>query len=827
MINTQKRLNLLGRMANDGLQLVFTAQFSEEVLEQTCARLEALALQKRLWAGTNLCIQRELIQNPLFAPIYRAMCDQGAGDDVAEAMLQAAENCQEQLTQYPEAQVLAAAALELRPALKFEYMKHYLPFVCYEEEEQAILNNLETFPVMEWESASCLTEHQRSMMSLPFLGLYLFNWQDNEREALELLEQNPPLQKILMLHYRRGALLFLDRKSLRDLKWLKEADVERFRQLMEAFENDTEDLEKFWTLWLENRAGRYDLDWLLDQPRPIPKERRLELFKSRLSYLNAIYTGRLHLDFEKVRQYQLPILIYAVEHKKKRFLDLVSQNNELFFSLGRYSLLFEDGFCERCNLNSLTAKNLRDSDSMERSKNFLSLLGEEQQYTFEELHLLWRQKECYVKLYTMLTPLSVDQRLVTFRQLAKRNLVDLFIQDECLEQLAQCLLQKPFSAWYQEEFGHIRDLTRQTAMGLLQHYSTLRLFIPELQIEADAVFALHNRSKLSGYQNWQQVRASILLEDEDWTYLREHMAFNDEFVGTYQTSIVDFLLRGGSAMVRPLYEELRYSSDGEKGCEALRRIVQAELMGKFYKLKYFAGDLRQELHYPIQAVQEEVWKQNLSLSRSEFEAEEVDDFYHTLQIGELPHRTCLSYRWGNQRNCLLAAFDSNKKIILVRQAGRVVARACLRLTKGSFQQPPELQFEFADLSREDRSSGDSANTEKLVLFLEHIYITGLDQSEEKLVKEMAVALTTQKAVKLGAVAVLAHPYCDCYPREQYISAPIYIYISKSKNGNQYLDSLGGAAVASAKEKYTRATFLIERTALGHAGAAEKKEGKTE
>lgn len=49
-------------------------------------------------------------------------------------------------------------------------------------------------------------------------------------------------------------------------------------------------------------------------------------------------------------------------------------------------------------------------------------------------------------------------------------------------------------------------------------------------------------------------------------------------------------------------------------------------MGQFYKLKYFAGDLKQEIHYPIQEAREGVWKQNLSLTRPGLMAKEVDDF---------------------------------------------------------------------------------------------------------------------------------------------------------------------------------------------------------
>lgn len=381
------------------------------------------------------------------------------------------------------------------------------------------------------------------------------------------------------------------------------------------------------------------------------------------------------------------------------------------------------------------------------------------------------------------------------------------------------MLEKPFGAWYEKDFGHIRGLTRQTAMLMLQHYPEIQAFIPEFRAEADAVFAVSNASKITGFSNWSQVCGSILVTDQNWAYLKENMGFSEEFVREYQPGIVNFLLRGGSSMVRPLYNELQYRNESEKNCEALRRIVQAELMGQFYKLKYFAGDLKQEIHYPIQEAREDVWKQNLSLTRLGLMAKEVDDFYHTIRMGELPHFTCLSCYQGSQRDCLLAAFDSNKKIILVYKDESVVARACLRLTKGSFQQPSTLNFEFADLSKEDVPTGSHAYSEKLVLFLEHIYTSGLKKSEETAAKEMVVALATQKAEELDAVAVLSNQYRGCYPSGRYVSAPIYIYISKSKNGRQYLDSLGGAAVTLAEEQYKQESFFVERAALDRAHAA--------
>lgn len=432
MRNTLKHLTLLTRMKDDGLLPALTGSFSEDAIEQACGQVETLQLQKRLHIRKTKRIQEELIRVPNFAALYGVLCRQEIGDEEIASVLESADGYGEKLTAYPQEQVLAVMKLELLPSLRFEYLKYYFPFVMYEEEEQVILDNLQTFPIAEWKGLSMLTEHQRDMMRQPFLGSYLFFWHQNERKALELLEQNRPLQRVCILLYRYGVRLFLSVERLKDLRWMKMTDVGKFRRLLAVFEYDAEDLSAFFDLWLDNHAGQYDLNWFISQPHPLSKERREEILCNQLSYLNALYAGRLHLDFNAVRQFQFSILIYAVEHRKKHFLELVDQNSEVFLSLGRYSLLFEPGFCEHCNINSLTLKNLKASDSVNRSDSFFTLLEEGQQYTFEEMYQLWHQKEVYVRLYTMLTPLSIDQRLLTLRQLIKRDLVSqysIYIED--------------------------------------------------------------------------------------------------------------------------------------------------------------------------------------------------------------------------------------------------------------------------------------------------------------------------------------------------------------------------------------------------------------
>ena len=121
------------------------------------------------------------------------------------------------------------------------------------------------------------------------------------------------------------------------------------------------------------------------------------------------------------------------------------------------------------------------------------------------------------------------------------------------------------------------------------------------------------------------------------------------------------------------------------------------------------------------------------------------------------------------------------------------------------------------------AAGKSAAGEKAVLFLESVYTSRLNDIEKEEVMKLAVSLTTQKAAELGVVAVLARKYLGCYERDEYVLAPFYVYISKSKNGWQYLDSLGGAAYTSAKEEYVEHPFLVTQTAMHHTGANNRNE----
>ena len=72
-----------------------------------------------------------------------------------------------------------------------------------------------------------------------------------------------------------------------------------------------------------------------------------------------------------------------------------------------------------------------------------------------------------------------------------------------------------------------------------------------------------------------------------------------------------------------------------------------------------------------------------------------------------------------------------------------------------------------------------------------------------------LSLVKEKAEKLGARLVLSSSYKNVLENKNYVLTNFYMYISASKNGSQYLDSLGGAAGVSASGSYTCNTFLLE------------------
>ena len=164
------------------------------------------------------------------------------------------------------------------------------------------------------------------------------------------------------------------------------------------------------------------------------------------------------------------------------------------------------------------------------------------------------------------------------------------------------------------------------------------------------------------------------------------------------------------------------------------------------ELKYHGGDLGREIAFPIKRDTEEIWKEKLLRVDCGWEIWEEDSLLPIMQIGEVPLRSCISYRNGPNCDCLLSCFDANKKIIFIKHNGKIVFRAILRLTKGSFVAADERKtIEFVDVTVKSEPHENKA--EELVLFLERYYQSGLSEQEIRKAVNLTAMLVKEKAEK--------------------------------------------------------------------------------
>lgn len=298
------------------------------------------------------------------------------------------------------------------------------------------------------------------------------------------------------------------------------------------------------------------------------------------------------------------------------------------------------------------------------------------QYTFAELKLLYDTPKAYTTVYRMLRSDDLDHRIKVLRQLLKRDALKAIRDDGELSTLAGYLDKAALYDWREKEFGHIEGLTAGDTAQLLVHLDELRHLLPTIRCRTDAVLALRTLEHLAQFDSIDALKASLLELDRDWKALAEDMGLSPEFMDRHQEKIIQFLCRDGAGIAHTYAE---YLNDSQ--CASFYRVVKAELMDQFSTLKYFEGDLERELGCSVSPQTKAVWQENLSTARNGMEVHERDDFFSTILLGTQPYQTCLAYSTGGYNHCLLACFDSNKKVLYAEMDGRIVGRASIRLTK--------------------------------------------------------------------------------------------------------------------------------------------------
>lgn len=195
---------------------------------------------------------------------------------------------------------------------------------------------------------------------------------------------------------------------------------------------------------------------------------------------------------------------------------------------------------------------------------------------------------------------------------------------------------------------------------------------------------------------------------------------------------------------------------------------------------------------------------------------EEDGLIPIMKMGEVPEHTCLSYLNGRYKGCLLACHDSNKKALLLSYDGKIVLRAAIRLTKSCFAKihtngkSDSRKLRFVDLEHPEENAAHNNNyMEHLTLFLEKAYMSNLPQNMQAHAVKMLFRLLRKKADQMNALFMASVGY-QIYHPEDMVCVDCAVYISKSKAGEQYLDSLGGENCVDKEGSYRENIFLIEK-----------------
>lgn len=815
----REHISCIRRMEAVRLDLDWTAEFSPEQILSCC---DKLPLYLKDVEDILASVQRELIRSPQFMPwlaeLLALIGGETADGGTSEArprsrrllnrlgsLLDICRAEGKDIDRYSEADVLCSLEHDLSESGRMTYLENYAPMALPDEERAQVLNNLsacETAPI-------ALDDGQRALLREPFVGTrYLFASEDFS-EIWTLFQFCPALADIARLLHQRDIEEHL---TLTDYQYFAEDGAEYLRLLTLVLQRLTNDAAgRFLGHWQRNNCALSELQRMERRTRKAA-EALDDTLVSYTGYVNLIYGSKFkNISLSGLAGCQEALLLYAITHEKKHFIRLVDENAERFLGLSMRSILFHETlYREHFNLNELTKKDLDDCGWMVGGKLQKALFTGSRQYTFPELKLLYDAPEPYCVLYGKLRTPRLDDRIKVLRQLRKRNVLSEIDSGGELTALAEKLDQKPLADWRREELGHIWDIRAEDAAQMLVHPDKLRPLLPGIQCRADVMLALRCLEHLDRFDSVEALKAALLEMDQDWKDLADAMELSPDFKERHEEDIVRFLCRDGAGIAQTYLDHLN-----KKLHPAFHRVVKAELMGQFNDLKYHAGDLEQELDYPLDTRAKVEWRENLALTRNGMEVRERDDFFSTMLLGSQPYDTCLSYLGGAYCSCLLACFDSNKKVLYAEQDGHIVGRASIRLTKccvsgrPKSREEPAGKFSFVDLEDAAGPTDARHQGERLTLFLERPYISGLGPEEKLRVSALLIELARQKAEMLDAMLVLSLNYREA-AREGFAQTYLYLYISASKAGGQYLDSLGGQAMVSSEGSYKRNIFLLDQ-----------------
>lgn len=794
---------LIIRMKQCGLRSELIKKFSLQDIMNSCNRIENSDLKKFNYSGYYL-IQEELIRDEkIIKPIQLAFKGKYNIEDF-QTFLSEIKIHNEKMSTYNYRNIIKVLNHQkLKVEAYYDFLKYYIN-ESYEIRKKAI-KNLNYFYSQNKVQFDELTENEINLLKYHLLDNTNLIPIVNIKEIYELLVANKDLLELIDYLNESKLYIPLNLKRYQIINKNAKETGAYIRKIYSKIKNN-EMMYQLLLKWLENDCSIYDLKVFDSKTNDMDNNKIEKVVQNKTSYINFIYGNKLKkFALDSIYGKKEDLIIYAIKEKKNNFLKIIENNMKEFLEIPINSILYHESFYSvYTNLNEITLKNLIKLRTMNYDINSKLDLLEKQRFTFDEISILYNASEKYIKLYNEFLELKVDDRILRIRQLMKKDLLNIDINDFEIQLLAEKLKEKPLYSWLEVELNKIKDILISDVVQVLIRYEKIKKFLSEIKNRSELSYVLRNYNNIEKYANLQAIKNDLENIDKYWINLKSIMNYSDDFINKYKENINDFLINNGAELA---YEYYKDQSIEQK--EAFKLIIKAVIMGEFQKLKYHTDDLQKEIDYKLEEYQIKEWsKTNIELNEEKYNIKEYDDFYHTMFLGEYPKRTCLNYKNGSYNSCLLACFDSNKKILYAKINGKIIARAMVRLTKGTYIRVKNKlkSLTFVDVENETKQENNN-NQENLTLFLERPYIGGISDKSATLVKRLFVKLLKEKAKKMNALLVLSNDYYEIND-EQFIFKPYYMYISKSKSSSQYLDSLSGEATVSDVGEYKENSFLI-------------------
>lgn len=792
-------------MYKNKLNLKFIKEFKIKEIEDCCTQLENLQVDNKIYESSEI-IERELIKDTNSIKYLTKIFDEGIDSVKIKDLVEIIQENKEKITNYEVENIIKVLKdNKLYCNTSYAYLKYFINNIKSDIGRKTVIANLEYFFTQDNVKLNDLDEDEINLFTSPFLSDYNLIPKNNIKRVYELLVQNEELKKLILFLYINKLTIPLNIRQYEKLNIDSKKIHEYLSKIIKAVDNDT--MYRLLLKWSNNGCSIYDLKIIDSKIKDLEPSKLENIVANRSGYINFIFGNKIcNLKLDSINESKEGLLIYAISNNKKGFLKLIEQNQEEFLQIPAASILYYENFyLKYVNINDLNIKNLKELKFMNNKNYYINSL-KEKIYTFNEIKALYEaSNENYYIIYNYLSDMKIDEKILRIKQLINKNLISSSLSFNEMEKLAEKLKEKSLYNWIEQDFKDIKGLTPKNAIDALINYSYISKFISEIKNRNELLYLLRNKDIINTFSCLESIRDNIEGIDKYWNELINLMDISQEFIKKYKENIKTFLLNNGAELALAYYKECY--SDREKASYKL--IVKSELMGEFKRLKYYTNDLEKEICYELNDSQIKEWtNNNLSFSCENIEVSEYDDFYHTMILGEEPMHTCLSYRNGAYNSCLLACFDSNKKILYAKIDGKIVARAMVRLTKGSYQNKNEIEsLSFVDLENIEEKDKSKKINEKLTIFLEKAYIAGISDTVEKKVEKMFIEVLERKAKKMNALLVLSN-YYYLENLKDYISTRYYMYISKSKAGAQYLDSLRGQATVSDEGQYRENNFLI-------------------